>query len=104
MPELSDARRKELEKTLDQLQALADSYHEQAGPLKAHAFTELTGVMNAMVRIYRRTLEDGIDYTQAGPHSSVPLMALPSSVRALSDRLTSALEPFAEVRVSLKRD
>ena len=104
MEAMSAERRKELENTLGKLQALSDTFYAQSIVLGVHAFIEFTGLMNEMIKIYRRSLEEGIDYTLANQHNDTPLVAFPHNVRYLSDKLTCIMEPFAEVRVTLKRD
>lgn len=104
MEAMSAERHKELEIILVKLQRLSDMFYDQATSFGVHAFIEFTGLMNEMIKIYRRSLEEGIDYTLANQHNDTPLVALPHNVRYLGDKLTCIMEPFAEVRLTLKRD
>jgi hypothetical protein len=84
---------------LERLRTIVDEFHSTLQQAAAPAeFAHIVGVMNGMLRIYDRTAETDIDPMA----SDSPLVALPTQVKFLEDKLNAMLSRIADVSVKLK--
>lgn len=86
---------------VERLGQVVDGFKEALQSANAPAeFSHFVGVMNGMLRIYERTAEAGIDFGT----DTEPLVALPSQVKYLEQKLNELLTRIAGASIKLKTE
>lgn len=92
---VSAERRQELHQQLQEFDQFVEQYSDRAKAVGLYGPPQLVGVLNALGMIYRKTLEQGFDI--ADP--DCPLIALPSHLAIMEERVESVLKTIATVRI-----